>query len=112
MFTTTAGAALYREALDAVKPQLVLVEEAGEVLEAHVLTSLTPATRRLVLIGDHQQLRPKASAHFVSRNLGAWSGHPDYEKIRDQTTATREFIVRLAGLVIRALAPWPWRKRV
>ena len=40
---------------------LVLVEEAGEILEAHILTSLGPHTQQLILIGDHQQLRPKCS---------------------------------------------------
>jgi superfamily I DNA and/or RNA helicase len=38
---------------------IVLVEEAGELLEAHVLTSLSPSTKHLILIGDHKQLRPK-----------------------------------------------------
>jgi hypothetical protein len=38
---------------------VVLVEEAGELLEAHVLTSLTSATQHLIMIGDHKQLRPK-----------------------------------------------------
>jgi hypothetical protein len=40
---------------------IVLVEEAGELLEAHVLTSLSPSTKHLILIGDHKQLRPKVS---------------------------------------------------
>ena len=35
------------------------MEEAGEVLEAHVLSSLQPTTKHLILIGDHKQLRPK-----------------------------------------------------
>lgn len=38
---------------------IVLVEEAGEILEAHILTSLGPNMQQLILIGDHQQLRPK-----------------------------------------------------
>jgi superfamily I DNA and/or RNA helicase len=41
--------------------RVVLVEEAGEILEAHILTALGPATQQLTLIGDHQQLRPKCS---------------------------------------------------
>lgn len=39
----------------------MLVEEAGEILEAHVITALGPSTQQLILIGDHQQLRPKCS---------------------------------------------------
>ncbi len=40
---------------------VVLVEEAGEILEAQILTSLGPSTEQLLLIGDHKQLRPKCS---------------------------------------------------
>jgi superfamily I DNA and/or RNA helicase len=36
----------------------MLVEEAGQVLEAHVLGSLVPSVEHLILIGDPQQLRP------------------------------------------------------
>jgi hypothetical protein len=30
-----------------------MVEEAGEILEAHVLTSLGPNTEHLIMIGEH-----------------------------------------------------------
>lgn len=30
---------------------MVLVEEAAEVLEAHILTSMAPTTEQLILIG-------------------------------------------------------------
>ncbi len=36
----------------------MLVEEAGQVLEAHVLGSLVPSIQQLILIGDPLQLRP------------------------------------------------------
>lgn len=36
----------------------MLVEEAGQVLEAHVLGSLVPSVEHLILIGDPLQLRP------------------------------------------------------
>jgi len=39
----------------------VFVEEAGEILESHILTALGPKTKQLILIGDHKQLRPKCS---------------------------------------------------
>lgn len=41
-----------------VAPRIMLVEEAGQVLEAHVLGSLVPSVEHLVLIGDPLQLRP------------------------------------------------------
>ena len=40
--------------------QIVLIEEAAEVMETHILASLAPYTEHLILIGDHEQLRPKA----------------------------------------------------
>lgn len=36
----------------------MLVEEAGQVLEAHVLGSLVPTVEHMILIGDPLQLRP------------------------------------------------------
>jgi hypothetical protein len=39
--------------------QIVVVEEAGEVLEAHLLACLSRHSEHLLLIGDHEQLRPK-----------------------------------------------------
>ena len=58
---TTNGAAKYSSAIQAASPGVTLVEEAGEILEAHILTSLGPHTEQLIMIGDHKQLRPKCS---------------------------------------------------
>lgn len=60
---TTSGATSSKELLESCGAQLVLVEEAGEVLEAHVITSLVESVEHLVLIGDHQQLRPKVECY-------------------------------------------------
>lgn len=51
---TTTAAAKYSEHLRSALPEVVLVEEAGEILESHVLTALGEETRRLILIGDHK----------------------------------------------------------
>jgi hypothetical protein len=51
---TTTGAAMYREAIDAARPGVLLVEEAGEILESHILTALGRHTKQLILIGDHK----------------------------------------------------------
>lgn len=58
---TTNGAAKYFSAIQTASPRVVLVEEAGEILESHILTSLGPQTEQLIMIGDHKQLRPKCS---------------------------------------------------
>ncbi|KAK8202413.1 P-loop containing nucleoside triphosphate hydrolase protein [Phyllosticta capitalensis] len=67
---TTTGAAMHAELLQNASPELVLVEEAGEILESHVLTALTPATKQLVLIGDHKQLRPKVNNFALTVEKG------------------------------------------
>lgn len=76
---TTSGAAKYQDILSSIAPGVVMVEEAGEVLESHVLTALSSTnfvgnsedTKHLILIGDHKQLRPKVDAF----NLTKVSGH-------------------------------------
>jgi len=73
---TTTGAATYRELISELSPGVIVVEEAGEVLEAHVLSALAAdplggkATKHLVLIGDHKQLRPKVESYGLSEASG------------------------------------------
>ena len=38
---TTTGAAKHQTQLQAVSPKIIIVEEAAEVLESHLVTSLT-----------------------------------------------------------------------
>ncbi|XP_074776511.1 NFX1-type zinc finger-containing protein 1 [Athene noctua] len=66
---TTTGAAKYRQILQKVKPRIVIVEEAAEVLEAHTITTLSKACQHLILIGDHQQLRPTANVYDLAKNF-------------------------------------------
>ena len=51
---TTTGAAKYAEDLAAISPDVLLVEEAGEILESHILTALGADTSQMILIGDHK----------------------------------------------------------
>ncbi len=51
---TTTAAAKYASDIQEAGPQVVLVEEAAEILESHVITALGPSTEQLVLIGDHK----------------------------------------------------------
>ncbi len=57
---TTTKAAMCKQLLDDVSAGVVLVEEAAEIMEAHVLTSISLSCKHLIMIGDHKQLRPKA----------------------------------------------------
>ncbi|RHY32176.1 hypothetical protein DYB32_002785 [Aphanomyces invadans] len=63
---TTTGAAKYHALLRALAPTVVVCEEAGEVLEAHLLSCLTSATQHVIQIGDHQQLRPILNEHILT----------------------------------------------
>lgn len=64
---TTTGAAKIRELIEALKPRVVIVEEAAEVLEASIITSISPSTEHLILIGDHQQLRPSVATFKMEK---------------------------------------------
>lgn len=66
---TTTGAAKYRQILQKVEPPIVIVEEAAEVLEAHTIATLSKACQHLILIGDHQQLRPSANVYDLAKNF-------------------------------------------
>lgn len=57
---TSTGFAKYRPMIYALKPRIVMVEEAGECLEANIMNMFLPSLQHLILVGDHQQLRPRA----------------------------------------------------
>ncbi|KAH0281701.1 P-loop containing nucleoside triphosphate hydrolase protein, partial [Aureobasidium melanogenum] len=57
---TSTGFAKYRPMIYALKPRIVMVEEAGECLEANMMSMFLPSLQHLILVGDHQQLRPRA----------------------------------------------------
>ena len=67
---TTTGAAKYHHILSNMLPKIVIIEEAAEVFESHVFTSLTPSVQQLIMIGDHKQLRPKANCYNLEKNYG------------------------------------------
>ncbi|RTE80560.1 hypothetical protein BHE90_004938 [Fusarium euwallaceae] len=56
---TTTGLARNLDLLRKLRCKVMLCEEAGEVLEAHILTALLPSVEHAILIGDHLQLRPQ-----------------------------------------------------
>lgn len=53
----------------------MLVEEAGQVLEAHVLGSLVPSVEHLILIGDPLQLRPTIANYGQFLSSGTHAIH-------------------------------------
>lgn len=64
---TTTAAAKYRDQINAAAPDVLLVEEAGEILESHVLTALAQTVQKLILIGDHKYVLH--AMHYTDTNL-------------------------------------------
>ena len=65
---TITGASLYNSLLKELKPEIVIVEEAAEVLEPQLLAALGSWTKYMILVGDHQQLRPKVETYHLQKN--------------------------------------------
>lgn len=55
---TVTGAAMRANLLEEVKPSVMIVEEAAEILEGQLVAAIPPSVQHLILIGDHKQLKP------------------------------------------------------
>ncbi|XPS74887.1 hypothetical protein M3J09_006999 [Ascochyta lentis] len=55
---TTSGLAKRISVLQHVSSKVIICEEAGEVMEPHMLSALLPTVEHCIQIGDHEQLRP------------------------------------------------------
>ena len=55
---TVTRAAREQKMLEMLAPTIVVVEEAAEVLEGHLVAALPTSVKHLVLLGDHLQLPP------------------------------------------------------
>lgn len=63
---TTTGLAKRISTLKRVKCKVVICEEAGEVVEAHMISAFLPTVEHLIQIGDHEQLRPQINNFSLS----------------------------------------------
>lgn len=66
---TTTFAARNCSMLEVLGADTVVVEEAAEVLESHVLALMSRSVQRMLLIGDHQQLQPSTTSHMVGTRM-------------------------------------------
>ncbi|KAL9094192.1 MAG: hypothetical protein Q9165_003607 [Trypethelium subeluteriae] len=64
---TTTGLAKKMSLFRRLHSKVLICEEAGEVLEAHLLTALLPSIEQAIFIGDPQQLRPQIQNYELSR---------------------------------------------
>jgi hypothetical protein len=68
---TTSKAAEMHEVISKLAPKIILCEEAGEIMEPQLLAALgSSTTEHLILIGDHEQLRPKPKKYDLTRASG------------------------------------------
>lgn len=65
---TTTGAAQNMDLLRKIQPRIVIVEEAAQVFEQHILGCLTNDLQHLILIGDHQQLQPAVNNYQLMKS--------------------------------------------
>ncbi|TRY69333.1 hypothetical protein TCAL_04452 [Tigriopus californicus] len=66
---TITGASINSSILQQVRPKVVIVEEAAEVLEPQLVAALNECVEHLILIGDHQQLRPQVESYPLVKNF-------------------------------------------
>ena len=66
---TITGASINHQLLKQVRPAIVIVEEAAEILEAQLFAAIGDWTKYLVMIGDHQQLRPQVDSYHLARKF-------------------------------------------
>lgn len=64
--TTTALAKL-SAVVAALQAEVVVVEDAPDVLESQLMVALSPSTQRLVLLGDPVLARPATAAHSLAK---------------------------------------------
>ena len=96
---TITGASIHNQILSALKPSVVIVEEAGEVLEPQILPVLGDWVKHLILIGDHKQLRPSVESytlvkqyHFdISMMERMINNNIDYKSLQMQNRMREEF---------------------
>jgi len=88
---TTSGLARNLEVLRKVRAKVVICEEAGEVLEAHILTALLPSVEHAILIGDHEQLRPQINNYELQHD------HPRGERFALDVSLFERFIRPRSG---------------
>ncbi|KAG1661059.1 NFX1-type zinc finger-containing protein 1 [Nymphon striatum] len=64
---TTTGAAQFASSLENAFTPIIIVEEASEVLEAHIIAALNENVKHLIMIGDHKQLRPSPASFKMTK---------------------------------------------
>ncbi|KAH3757768.1 ATP binding protein [Pelomyxa schiedti] len=62
---TIVGAAIHHDTIAAISPSALIIEEAAEIAEPALLGTLFPSLKRIIMIGDHKQLRATVECHSL-----------------------------------------------
>lgn len=102
---TTTAAAKYGHDIQAASPDVLLVEEAGEILESHILTAMAATTEQLVLIGDHKYAKILQYCLLQNHALTSCSsGNSGPKSIITNSQLKRERGTTLTGLFSSVLS--------
>ena len=107
---TTTGAAKYQHILHHIKPKIVIVEEAAEVLEAHIVSALSAGTQHLILIGDHKQLRPKPNEYVLATEYKLSISLFERLVMKQMSQATLEIQHRMRPEIAQLVCPHVYEK--
>lgn len=66
---TVTGANINSRLVSQIRPEVILVEEAAEVLEPQLLPLMGNWVKHLIMIGDHKQLRPAVENYALCKNF-------------------------------------------
>ena len=66
---TVSGCAKFSNYLERLEAPITIIEEAAEVLETHTIAVLTKHTQHLIMIGDHQQLKPHIESYELEKKF-------------------------------------------
>lgn len=66
---TTSLAAHNSSLAKLLRPGIVIIEEASEILEGHIVSSISKETSHVIMIGDHHQLRPQTNSIDLQRKF-------------------------------------------
>jgi hypothetical protein len=86
---TTAGFALRISILRHIDAKVTICEEAGQILEGHLLSALLPSLEHLIQIGDHSQLRPPINDYKLSTE-GPYGSHYQLDRSMFERLSTSD----------------------
>lgn len=76
-----------QDILQKVGPEIVIVEEAAEVLEAHIITALSSSCQHLILIG--------MSSSFVVYAAESWGFKTNFDRSESASVGNTQALIDL-----------------